>query len=284
MATVLQTPLHAENWSQPVPLTMSDTVFNAPHDLTITQDGLYLLVADKGNNVVQVLTPGDLRIIGEIGTGVFNQPHDIAADNQNKIYVADTANGRISVFQFNGVSKYIGVQIEHLTDWDEGIIWPEGIAITTNKRAYVADVKANALLVLDDGKVTHTIREAGGTQFSRPHDVEVDSEGNIYLSDPGNDRIVIFNSNLEFIKELNSSDYGFDEPKYISIDEDNMLFITDQHNDRIVMLADDLHSVGDIDEGIVEIAGPEGIAVAGRYIWISDTGNNRIILLRRNRQ
>lgn len=273
----------AENWSTPDTLTISDTEFSEPHDLAITPDGLYLMVADKGNNVVKILSPGDLRVIGEIGVGVFNSPHDVAISRLNKLYVADTENGRIMIYQFKGVSKYTGALIEPLGEWSEGITWPEGIAVGSGDRAYVADVKANAMLVLQDGKVIKTITQADGITFSHPHDVDIAPDGTIYLTDPGNDRIVVFDPELNVIRILTRADYGFDEPKYLAIDEDGMVFVADENNDRIVMLDRHMTPTGDIDEGILDIAQPEGVSVAGRYIWVSDTANNRIILFRRNR-
>ncbi|MBT4890535.1 MAG: hypothetical protein HON65_13385 [Rhodospirillales bacterium] len=276
-------PANAENWGTPESLGVSDTNFSEPHDLTITQDGLYLLVADKGNDVVKVLSPGDLKTIGEIGLGEFKSPHDVAIDRQNRLYVADSGNGRIMIYHFEGVSKYTGAQVELIDQWSEGIAGPEGVAIASSKRVYVADTKANALLVIEGGKIVQSIHEAGGVTLSQPHDVEVGADDTVYLSDPGNDRIVIFDKDLNYKRDLSTSDYGFDAPKYIGLDDEGMLFVADQHNDRIVMLDRHMMPVGDIDEGIQVIGGPEGVCVAGRYIWVSDTANDRIVLFRRNR-
>jgi len=97
----------------------------------------------------------------------------------------------------------------------------------------------------------------------------------------------VFNSDLTLRRVLGEDTYGFDEPKYVGLDEDGMLFVADQDNDRVRMLASgDFAPAGDIAVTMKgkSLDGPEGIAVDGRYIWISDTGNDRVILLRRQRQ
>jgi len=275
------------DWQSPEPLRVSEPIFSDPHDVTLSPDGLYLFVADNGNHSVEILAPGGLNSIGQLGPGTFNSPHDVAFDDQGRVYVADTANGRIAIWKFDGVTKYAGVLAEFAEEWTEGILWPEGIDVTASGIAYVADVRANALLVMENGSVIHRITEAGGTTFERPHDVEVGPWGKIHLTDPGNDRIVIFNQDLSVHRILGGDLYDFDEPKYLSLDSDGMLFVADEDNDRIVMLNSRDYSIAGLitDETMGKNHGgldsPEGVAVDGRYIWVSDTSNDRIILLRR---
>lgn len=275
------------DWQTPEPLRVSEPIFSEPHDVTLSPDGLYLFVADKGNNAVEILVPGALNSIGQLGPGTFNAPHDVAFDKKGLVYVADTANGRIAVWKFDGVTKYSGVLAEFVEEWSDGINWPKSIAIAPSGLAYVVDIRANALLVLENGIVTTRVTEAAGLMLDQPHDVEVDSHGKIYLTDPGNDRVLVFNPDLSLHRVLGAESYGFDELKYLGLDENDMLFVADEDNDRVRMMSShDFKSVGDIGG---DIAGqmldrPKGIAVDGRYIWVSDTSNNRIILLRRKPQ
>ncbi len=277
----------ATEWQTPEFLKASKPVFSDPHDVAVSPDGLYLFVADNGNDAVEILAPGGLTSIGQLGPGHFSAPHDVAFDTQGRVYVADTANGRIAVWTFEGVSKYAGVLAEFVEEWSDGIIWPEGIAVAPSGRAYVADVRANALLVVENGVVTERITEADGKDFDRPHDVDLDATGAIYLTDPGNDRVLVFNLDLSLKRVLDKDTYGFDEPKYLGLDEDGMLFIADEHNDRVrILSAGDFQVVGDIsgELGDEDLDEPEGVAILGRYIWVSDTSNDRIVLLRRQRK
>lgn len=280
-------PTNAADWQAPEPLRVSERIFSDPHDIALSPDGLYLFIADNGNDAVEILVPGGLNSIGQLGPGTFSAPHDVAFDNNGHVYIADTANGRIAIWKFDGVSKYAGVQAEFIGEWSDGIVWPEGIDIAPSGRAYVADVRADALLVLEGGTVVHRITEAGDIEFDRPHDVEVGPSGNIYLTDPGNDRIVIFKEDLSVHRILDGEAYDFDEPKYLGLDSNGMLFVADEDNDRIRMLKGTSFEVtGDIADEVMGsthggLNGPEGVVVEGRYIWVSDTSNDRIILLRR---
>jgi len=272
-------------WQPPEPLRVSDAIFSEPHDIALSPDGLYLFVADKGHNAVEIVVPGSLEPIGQLGSGTFASPHDIAFDKRGRVYVADTGNGRISVWKFDGVTKYAGVLAEFVEEWSDGIEKPTSIALSTGGRAYVTDVHANALLVIDNGVVTQRVTRIDGVALDHPHDVGVGSDGSIYLTDPGNDRIVILNPDLSLNRILDKTTHGFEAPKYLGLDGDDMLFVADKTNDRIRMLSgggEFIHT-GDIDGSIATdgLNGPKGFAVDGRYIWVSDTRNNRIILLRR---
>ncbi|NQV44834.1 MAG: hypothetical protein HQ501_08025 [Rhodospirillales bacterium] len=285
--TVAHAGENLAGWQVPEPLQVSDPVFSEPHDVALSPDGLYLFVADKGHDAVEILVPGSLASLGPLGPGTFNAPHDVAFGANGRVYIADTGNGRIAVWQFDGVTKYAGVIAEFVEDWSKGIDKPEGIALGATGQAYVADTGANALLVMEGGTVIARITEADGLDLDRPHDVAVDTSGAIYLTDPGNNRVLVFNSDLTLRRVLDEDTYGFDEPKYLGLDEDGMVFVADQDNDRIRMLASgDFAPIGDITGPLKgeSLDGPEGIAVDGRYIWISDTGNDRVVLLRRQRK
>ena len=84
-----------------------DTGFSGPYGVTVANGKLY--VADSGNHRVQIYTnlsgtPTYLNTIGTTGmiqtnnTG-FNQPYEVAVDG-DKLYVVDSLNNRIQVYQW----------------------------------------------------------------------------------------------------------------------------------------------------------------------------------------
>jgi len=86
--------------------------FQGPAGVAISPASGNFVVTDQFNNRVQVLSPeGDpLLTFGEQGTGAgqFNQPIDVEVDEQENIYVMDSINSRVQVFDINGnfLSEY----------------------------------------------------------------------------------------------------------------------------------------------------------------------------------
>jgi DNA-binding beta-propeller fold protein YncE len=80
--------------------------------------------------------------------------------------------------------------------------------------------------------------------FNRPTDVAWDSDGNIFVSDGyGNSRVVKFDKNGRFIKEVGSkgTEPGqFNTPHSIAIDAKNNVYVADRGNWRIQVFDDDL--------------------------------------------
>ncbi len=76
-------------------------------------------------------------------------------------------------------------------------------------------------------------------EFSNPSDVYVDTTGNIFVVDSGNDRIQRFDStgtHLETIGSFGSGSGQFSEPSGIFVDNSGNLFVADTLNSRIVKL------------------------------------------------
>ncbi len=80
--------------------------FNNPFDVAVDKDG-YIYVADEGNDRVQVFDSNRqyVRTIGETGVpgsdfGHFDGwgPHHLAVDSQGRLYVVDSGNQRVQVF------------------------------------------------------------------------------------------------------------------------------------------------------------------------------------------
>ena len=65
-----------------------------------------------------------------------------------------------------------------------------------------------------------------------PEDVAVDSTGNVWVADSGNNRIAIFDKNLEFIDDITQS---FNDPTGVALGPDgDVLYVVDSANQRIV--------------------------------------------------
>lgn len=77
------------------------------------------------------------------------------------------------------------------------------------------------------------------TQFNGPSDLFIANNGMLYVVDTGNNRIVVLDANLKFLKEykefvLNSEIQTLNNPKGIYVDENGNMTIADTNNKRVL--------------------------------------------------
>jgi len=125
----------------------------------------------------------------------FNHPHGIDVDSKGYVYVNELENPRIQKFDENGTFvKQWGSEgrgpgeftplLEHLeVDSKRDMIFMVDGAL--NPRIQVFDT---------DGNFTTSIGTSGtgDGQFSKPEHVNIDSSGNVYVVDRGNQRMQVF--------------------------------------------------------------------------------------------
>jgi DNA-binding beta-propeller fold protein YncE len=83
----------------------------------------------------------------------------------------------------------------------------------------------------------------GPDAFYGPRGLVVDSKNHLYVADTGNKRIVIFDSNGEYITQFGTSGMGLgqlDEPVAIALDSVGNVYITDTWNQRVEIFAPDV--------------------------------------------
>jgi YVTN family beta-propeller protein len=261
----------------------SDTTFFRPHDLVLSPDRRLLYVTDMGNDVVKVLDPNTLAVVGTIGAGELNSPHDAVFDSDGRLYVADTGNDRIAVFSVQGESGFL------LHSLRRDLSGPEGVDFDVHGKLYVTNASGDNLVVFDGGAIVDRIGKAGEgeNEYDRPHDIEV--YGNrIFVVDAGNDRIQVLDQLHKHRKTLSGTDYDFKEPKYLAVDAVGCLLVADQHHDIVKVFDSNLKLLGIFasgrrGNGPDELDRPEGVETWMDLIWISDTYNNRIVLYRRTK-
>lgn len=269
-------------------VAVSDGRFDRPHDLALSPDGRFLLVADLGNDVVKVLDPATLAALARFGAGELSSPHDVAFMGPSTVLVADTANDRIAVYDFRGVGAD-GEALARLTaSWTDGPSNPEGVAAAgPDGPVYVGNVGDGSVLKLDD-KGRRLGRAGGGDgplTFSNPHDVAVHRDGRLFVADSGNDRIRVLTADLALIRDLKGPPYDFHEPKYMAFDAQDRLYLADEYSSRVKVMASDLSLVRVIGTGVKgdgpgQLNWPEGVEVRSETVWVSDTYNDRILRLR----
>ena len=75
-----------------------------------------------------MLDPRRLTVLSEIGKGELSAPHDVAFDDQGRLWVADTGNDRIAVYAFEGVNADGTAMARLIDSLDQDMGSPEGVA------------------------------------------------------------------------------------------------------------------------------------------------------------
>ncbi|MEW8683465.1 MAG: NHL repeat-containing protein [Candidatus Thiodiazotropha endolucinida] len=273
LSSLVAGPLHAEISARFV--HASKPILSNPHDLKLTPDGHYLFVSDVGNDRIAILDPESLDLIDAFGEDHQSGTHDIDFDVMGRAYVADTHNNRVIIYSVSGTNAS---QIGELTT---GIRGPEGVLAHPNGRIYVAGAWSNNLVAFENGVMVDELRG-----LSAPHDIELAANGSdIWLADAGNDRILMLSADLEVKAELTRESYNFDGVRYVDLLADGSLIAADKNNHQIKFIAPDgrpglVLGDGRPGRGPHKFRTPEGVEVRGTDLWLSDSGNDRIVRYR----
>jgi len=176
------------------------------------------------------------------GSGQFNYPKGIALDAEGRVYVTDSQNHRVEVFDADGrFLRQWGSQGNAPGQFQE----PWGIAVDKEGNVYVADTwnhriqkfDAQGRFVQQWGIFGDTAGVLGATNvFYGPRDIVLDSEGNLLVSDTGNKRILKFTPDGKFLAQWGGGgalDGQFREPVGLAVDKDGNIYVADTWNQRI---------------------------------------------------
>jgi len=157
--------------------------------------------------------------------GMLQEPMGIFVDVDGSKYVADVSRGQVIVY--DGQNKYLrtyGAKDEYkITD----------VAVD-GERVYLSESQKHEVLVLDktSGNVVQRIggkgREDG--KFHFPSFLSVDGDGNLFVTDPLNFKVQMFNRKGEFVKSFGYPEAGpggMVRPKGHALTRDGKLYIVD---------------------------------------------------------
>ncbi len=268
--------------AQPILKTTQLAVFEGglrePHDAAFSPDGKLLFVTDMGNSRVRVFEAMTLRLKATFGEGELSRPHDAAFDQAGRLLVADTGNDRIAIYAVTGADAKFAGEIK-------GLAGPEGVAVAPDGRVVVTNTRGATLSVFRDGKLERSVGKRGARdgEFSNPHDVEVGPDGSVYVVDSGNNRVQVFDPEFKH-KATFGAALKLEGPKYLHLDGER-IWLADEDHHRILLLDREGRALGQLGtgrrgQGANEFFKPEAVLARAPHVWVIDTYNHRIVLLR----
>ncbi len=178
------------------------------------------------------------------------QPEGLAVDSGGNIYIADRGEARIRKFQVGGnISSPAG---------GTAAMAPAGVAVDSLLNFYIADAVGNVVIKVSPAGVASTIAGTGAAgsvgdnglatsaQLNQPNGVAVDTSGNVYIADTGNNRVRKVTVATGIITTLaGNGSAGFQgdnsfstnavlyQPTGVTVDSSQNVYIADTGNNRI---------------------------------------------------
>ncbi|MFN7915652.1 MAG: 6-bladed beta-propeller [Vicinamibacterales bacterium] len=168
-----------------------------PSGLALDRVNHRLYVADSGKHQVLVYSSLDgaaQQTLGARGTddAQFNFPTNLTVDRQGQLYVADTLNFRVQVFDPKGqFVRTFGT----LGDGPGQMNRPKGVGVDSEGHVYVVDASFNNFQIFDDAGQLLLFVGSGGRnpgEFILPAGMSVDEQDRLYVADQGNSRVQVF--------------------------------------------------------------------------------------------
>jgi len=284
---------------------VSDTArLNAPWGIAVAADGSIYVTENRGYRLVKLNAAGVQQwAAGEAGVYGGDPAHlgnwwggpegNLAVDGAGRIYVPDTANHRIQIFNPDGgYHAFFGSYGTGNYQFD----CPAGVAISpVNGYIFVVDRCNQRVQVYDSNRVWKArLGQTGQTgsdnsHFNWPWGVAVDTSGNVYVADTDNYRVqkcVLVGtggtcSTFAGVTGEWGNDHAHLQPHAVAVDGLGRVYVADKWENRVQVFDSSgayLTTIGgDWGSNTGQMRGVAGVALdAHGNVYVTDQQNHRV--------
>ena len=294
--------------------TGSAARFLLPEGMAVDSGG-NIYVADQDASTIRKIAPGGVvsTFAGSFtksgslnGTGSaarFNLPADVAVDSSNNLYVADSNNCTIrKITPAAAVTTLAGLASAGHTNGTGSAArfdFPDGVAVDTTGKIYVADTVESAIRKITPTAVVSTFAGLPGTsgyvdatgtaaRFRFPRWLTVGALDNVYVGDTFNFVVRKITPNAVVSSVVTMPANGAGEVRGVAMDSSGNIYTADQPHHTIRKITPE--GTATIFAGLNDTPGsangtgsvarfnfPTGLAVDGAgNVYVADSGNNTI--------
>ena len=283
----------------------------APVGVAVDSRG-FLYISDETGCIRRVAPDGTITtVVGVCGTSgssgdggapnsaLLDFPVGVAVDSKDDLYIAEANGGRVRKVTFSGratITTVAGTGSQGYSGDGSAAIsatlrLPNGVAVDSTGNLYIADTFNHCIRKVTPGGTISTVAGTGSAGYSgdggaaesaklqEPALVAVDSSGNLYIADTGNNRIrkVTSGGTISTVAGTGSAGYSGDggaatsatlnSPAGIAVDAAGRIWIGDSTNARVRVLISGstlsscAYSVGTNDLGVAAAGGQVKIAI-----------------------
>ena len=266
-----------------------------------------LYMADTGNyRVRKVAVDGTITTVAGNGASGFSgdggpatsaalDPVGVAVDSTGSLYIADSGNGRVRKVAPDGtITTVAGGAAGDSGDGGPATIArlaaPRGLTVDASGNIYFAEYGSSRIRrVAADGTITTAAgngiggyagdgRPATGAQVASPRGVALDSQGNLYIADTGNQKVrkVAADGTITTVASVGS-------PDGVAVDAAGDLYIADTSSYAVRKMAPD-GTITTLAQGSADSEGasdlvPMSVGVdTGGNVYIADDGPYWVIV------
>jgi trimeric autotransporter adhesin len=293
--------------------------------------GGFYVSSPSQNRIYRVAADGSLSLTAGVGTGglsgdgglateaQLNEPSGLAVDSAGNLYIADTRNHQIRKVTTTGIISTVagngsqGDRVDGSLATAAKLRYPSAVALDSEGDLYIMDNGDARILKVTATGIISTVAGTGASGFNgdggwategrlnSPNHMAVDSEGNLYIAYPDNQRIrkvtptgiisiVAGNGTMGFSGDGGlATDAQLKCPSYVAVDSAGNLYIGDRLNYRIRKVTPTGIISTVAGNGTMGFSGDGGLATKAQLngtegmafdstgnLYIADRFNNRI--------
>jgi DNA-binding beta-propeller fold protein YncE len=196
-----------------------------PGGIAIDKENRFVYVVDTQRDQVLVFDADNYKLLRTIGTagkkhsstepGDFALPTHVAVDDEGDVYVTDTLNDRVEIFDADG--NFLST-FGKIGDGPGHFERPKGIAIDGDGHIWVADAGQQRIKVFNrEGRLLIYFGQPGNYpgQFAGLYDIYIDKQNRVFTTEqyPGRVQMFQYVSDAEFAAEQKKREAEENKPK-----------------------------------------------------------------------